>query len=89
MFNFRSLAAMIGEEEKAENSAHVENADEEPSPTDGRDEYPLGKNGERGASHGLGTSSSSNSNSPDLTEEDSGLRKSKPVVETSAAMSDM
>ena len=28
MFNFRSLAEMIGEEEKSERSAHVENADE-------------------------------------------------------------
>ncbi|KAI1614069.1 hypothetical protein EDD37DRAFT_651653 [Exophiala viscosa] len=92
MFNFRSLAAMIGEEEKAETSAHVENADEEPSPTalpDGRDEYPSRKYGERGASHGLGSSSSSSSNSPELNEEDSGLRKGKHVVETSAAMSDM
>jgi hypothetical protein len=33
MFNFRSLAAMIGEDEKAENSAHVEDANGDPSPT--------------------------------------------------------
>lgn len=33
MFNFRSLAAMIGEDEKGEDSTHVENVDDEPSPS--------------------------------------------------------
>jgi hypothetical protein len=33
MFNFRSLAAMIGEDEKGENAAHVENADSDTNPS--------------------------------------------------------
>jgi len=32
MFNFRSLAAMIGEDEKTDDAAHVEDADRDPSP---------------------------------------------------------
>lgn len=92
MFNFRSLAAMIGEDEKAENSAHVEHADGEPSPTtlpNGKHDYPLGKDEESRAPQDLRATSPSDSDSPKVTENDSGLGKGKPVIETSAAMSDV
>jgi hypothetical protein len=84
MFNFRSLAAMIGQDEKGETSAHVENADE-PSPTsleEDQDHSPLARDA------GVPTLDDI-SPSRKVSEDDSALTKERHVVETSAAVSDV
>ncbi|KAK5459467.1 SNF1-interacting protein [Exophiala xenobiotica] len=84
MFNFRSLAAMIGQDEKGETSAHVENADE-PSPTsleEDQDHSPLTRDA------GVPTLDDI-SPSRKVAEDDSTLTKERHVVETSAAVSDV
>lgn len=65
MFNFRSLAAMIGEDEKGENSAHVENADGDadglPTPKSAdhvESQSPPAKNGDSGSAAGSSDSDS-------------------------------
>lgn len=91
MFNFRSLAAMIGQEEKGETSSHVEHA-EAPSAAEAeqaRDLSPLAKEVEQSKVGDMSPSGSSDSDSRKVSDDDSGLRKERRPVETSATVSDV
>jgi len=90
MFNFRSLAAMIGEDEKGEHSAHVENADRDPSPTSRistDDQIAPGKEAERQESDDMSSDGSSGSTSRKDSEESSQAKKAESLVDTSAPVS--
>ncbi|KAJ9638481.1 SNF1-interacting protein [Knufia peltigerae] len=91
MFNFRSLAAMIGQEDKGETSSHVEHA-ETPSPAEAehaRDQSPLIKEVEQSNVGDMSPSRSSVSDSRKGSDDDSGLKKEGHAVETSATVSDV
>ncbi|KIX09984.1 uncharacterized protein Z518_01065 [Rhinocladiella mackenziei CBS 650.93] len=92
MFNFRSLAAMIGEDEKGEDSTHVENADRDHSPSSLENiqgQFSSAKGGECAEPEDMSPSGASDSDSKKETEEDPSMRKGKTVVETSAAVSNV
>ncbi|EXJ80017.1 hypothetical protein A1O3_08303 [Capronia epimyces CBS 606.96] len=92
MFNFRSLAAMIGEDEKGEDSTHVEHVDGEHfhgSLGDIHDQTALAKARESAAPKDMSSEWSSDSDTGGNGEVPSDEGKSKPVVGTSSALSEV
>ncbi|ETI23606.1 hypothetical protein G647_05408 [Cladophialophora carrionii CBS 160.54] len=89
MFNFRSLAAMIGEDEKDNDSAHVENATRDQSPKTRKfseDENPF-RTDEDSSVDDLSRAASSNADSKQQDNLGTAETKAQPVVEASATVS--
>jgi hypothetical protein len=89
MFNFRSLAAMIGEDEKDNDSAHVENAarDQSPKPRKySEDENPF-RADEDSSADDLSRAVSSDADSKQQSNSGATETKAQPVVEASATVS--
>lgn len=89
MFNFRSLAAMIGEDEKDNDSAHVENAPRDQSPrprTSSQDENPF-RADEDSSADDLSRAVSSDPDPEQQNDTHATETKARPVVEAAATVS--
>ncbi|EXJ83786.1 hypothetical protein A1O1_07413 [Capronia coronata CBS 617.96] len=84
MFNFRSLAAMIGEDEKGENTAHVENVNGDRSPRSTEDQTAMTEKTRPTSSEGTLDSDSGNAGGDDPS-----LGKGKSAIGTSPALPDV
>lgn len=93
MFNFRSLAAMIGEDDKGDDSSHVENADGDASSASlghNQDQtYPAKAGQSAGPEDMIEDDGSSDMDSRRGPERSSEMKKEQTVVETSAAVSNV
>ncbi|KIW27264.1 uncharacterized protein PV07_07018 [Cladophialophora immunda] len=89
MFNFRSLAAMIGEDEKDNDSAHVENAHRDQSPKFREDTQEKGPSnaGESWDHDDSDLPASSDSSAMRESDADPVVKNGKPVVEPSTSIS--
>lgn len=89
MFNFRSLAAMIGEDEKGNDSAHIEDADRDVSPSsleNIQDQPSSARSGEPGENGDVSPDGSSDSDWRKDLDENSDVNKETAVTGTSAAV---